>query len=110
MDTALCSTNYSWATKGGFLDPGAKGDDGREQAVMTFRVAHHYTKYGDPEDENFAAGADLYIDNITHHDAPDGNIYWQVEKGRKKGYVVKFHNKPPGRDGKIQRLSGRSRG
>jgi len=88
--------------KRGYLEPGMSQEKGREQATMTFSLSHHYIKYGDDNNRNFATAKELEIDNITHHDTINGDIYWYIDKGSKGKYNVIFHHKLPEENGKIK--------
>jgi hypothetical protein len=91
----------------GYLATGADASEGRETAVMTFTVAHHYEKDGDEEDRILAPVNQLQVDNIVSHDYPDGNVYWQVDEDpENKGKLrVCFHKKPLDDNGEISAFS-----
>lgn len=91
----------------GQLGKGADASEGRETAVLTFTVAHHYEKHGDDEDQILAPVNHLRIDDIVSHDYMDGNVYWQMDEDpSEKGKLrVCFHKKALDEKGQVSRLS-----
>src|SRR5262245_44900813 len=69
----------------GYLARGTDRAQGREQAVMTFTVHHHYEKHGDDRDEVLGPASTLRIDDVTSHDVRDGNIFWEVIADPQRG-------------------------
>jgi hypothetical protein len=89
----------------GYLEKGSSPSLGREQAVMTFCVSHHYQKLGDDANNNFAAATELTIDNISHHDTDSqGNLYWHIDKDpdNKHHFEVRFSKKPHNRNSAME--------
>lgn len=82
--------------RGALILPAPKGNQPRrQQAFMTFTVAHHYRKIGDDDNQNLATAEHLVIDNVTSHDLTDGHIFWQIDS-TPKGLRILFHNKSAG--------------
>ncbi len=81
----------------GYLEKGVDPREGREIAVMTFTLSHHYEKFQDEKDELLAPASRLVIDDVTSHDMHNNDIFWEIvpdslHVGR---FIVYFHKKPP---------------